>query len=977
MVTVSLILALLNSSYAERPADAPKGTVEIEAEGSVGLQAPFRVVADEKCSGGTCVTIPRDVGKPGPQPGRATYVARIGRKATYRIWLRVKWTDGDGNSLFLAMPGREPSVVGQDGTYGRWHWTPGPDVELAEGSHSLAILHREDGVSLDRILLVPDATFVPVGTKGIHVPAGWEAEDLYFADDFSRSSGTPIQVWDPLAGDWRINFVLDPNKVPNFHSYVGRAEEQGLAVAGYRFWKDYRVEVAVKSLGCAALGVVFSFTSPEHYLLVRWVKDAQDRGRLELCRVADGKQKVLRAVPGPRLDGVWCLLSVRAWSDEIAVLLDGCPVLEEKGVPLSGGKAGLYVARGRAAFDNVEVSAIRRFRGDLTGPSRWQDVVCGKWTLSRDSSLVGKGDPEAAMVTGAADWRDYEVRTEVETTKKPWGILACWRSPRDFYRFEARKDEFALVRRRDDARSVLASVKQGARPQKVQQFTLRRAGAYLAVYAGGRLVLDAWDDSLTAGHPGLFVGSESEVAFRSFEVEFLDTRVFSHEIEACSFLQPQVIDPTDVPDLTPEQYRETVESERSALLRRNAKHYAVVGKGRSGALWAANSGTWSVSGEQLHVDPGEGEALAYQNRQVPGDVAVKAELCQVGAGSGDIGLVAHGFRADPSYGYRLVLEPGRKRLALYRSLAEVATVAVTDLSDRVSLQLWCSGSHVIAWLDRRIAISYTDPEPLDGEEAGLLARGGPAHFGQVGLHAINYRGNSLFYAYDRPAPDWLPVGGEFRLHGGVSCLRASSWLSMLGREENALMWHKRATEGALSVGLKAMEYSVWYGWDKQPTHEHTAYKNIGIALCADGKDVASGYAVIVNGWNLARSVVTRKGQVVASIAQGPDFPCVYHGGHAPIAPRWSSVRVSLRGNTLQLRVNGVPVLGYTDPEPLSGGMVGIWCWDAAMNLGDVHLAAGRILPRKPTELVGALDAGAASIARLVGRVEKDLSEPAQ
>jgi len=977
MLTVPLVLALLSNSHAEHPADAPKGTVEIEAEGTVGLQTPFRVVGDEECSGGTCVTIPRGVGKPASQPSRATYVARIGRKATYRAWLRVKWTDGDGNSLFLAVPGREPSVVGQDGTYGRWHWAPGPDVELTKGSHSLVILHREDGVSLDRILLVPDTRFVPVGTKGIHVPSGWEAEDLYFADDFSRSGDTQVRIWDSVAGDWKINFVLDPNKLPNFHSYVGRAEEQGLAVAGYRFWKDYRVDAAIKPLGCAALGVVFSFTSPEHYLLVRWVKDTQDKGRLELCRVADGEQKVLRAVPCPRLDDVWSLLSVRAWSDEVAVLLDGYPVLEEKGVSLSGGKAGLYVFRGRAAFDNVEVSAIRRFRGDFAGPSRWRDVVCGEWIPSRDSSLIAKGDPEAAMVTGAADWRDYEVRTEVERTKKTWGVLACWRSPRDFYRFEASKDEFLLVRKRDDTRSVLASVKRDARPPKIQRFVLRRAGAHLAAYVGGRLVIDAWDDHLSAGHPGLFVGSKSRLTFRSFEVEFLDTRVFSHEIEACSFLQPRVVDPTDVPDLTPEQYRETVESERSALLRRNAKHYAIVGKGRSGALWAANSGTWSVSDEQLHVDPGDGEALAYQNRQAPGDMAVKAEICQVGVDGGDVGLVAHGFRADPSHGYRLVLAPGRKRLVLYRSLQEVAAVALPNLADRVSLELWCSGNQVIGWLDRRIAISYMDPDPLDGEEAGLLARGGPAHFDEISLHAIDYRGRSLFYAYHKPAPDWLPVGGEFRLHGGVSCLRASSWLSMLGQEENALMWHKRTTEGALSVGLKAMEHSMWYGWDKRPTHAHTAYKNIGIALCADGKDITSGYAVIVNGWNLARSVITRKGRVVASVAQGPDFPCVYQGGHAPLSPRWSSIRVSLRGDTVQLRVNGVPVLGYKDPEPLSGGMVGVWCWDAAMNIGDVHLAAGTVLPRSPSELAETMDAGAPSVARLVGRAEKDLSEQSQ
>jgi hypothetical protein len=957
--------------------DAPTGTVAIEAEGATGLQPPFRVVADDECSGGTCIGIPRGAGKSGQAPAKAVYAVQIARKAVYRAWLRVKWTDGDGNSLFLVLPGKEPAIVGQDGTYGRWHWVPGHDAELSEGAHSVPILHREDGVYLDRILLVPDAAFVPRGARGVQGPSGWLANDIYFADDFSRTDEAPAHVWEHVSGDWKVNYTLDPNKLPNFCSYVGSAEKEGIAVAGYRFWKDYRIDVAIQPLTCGAAGIVFCFVDPQHYLLARWAKDAAGKGRLELCRVAGGDRRVVKSVEVPRFDGLWSLLSVRAWSDELAIVLDDHFVLEEKGIPLSGGKVGLFVSQGSAAFDNVEVSPIRRFRGSMARDSRWWEAVRGKWS-SDGASLTGKGHRAGAAVTGEPGWRDYEVRTEVQRTSRPWGIVACWTSPEDSYQLEVTESVLAITRRQGGERTVLASTElPGLWGGEWQSFAFRRVGAHLGALVGGQLVLEAWDDGLRHGRAGLAAGSWKEVRFRTFEVEFLEPDLFSGQIEAFSFVQPTVIDPTDVPDLTPEQYRETVESERSALLRRNARHHAVIGADRSGALWAISAGQWSISAEQLHATPGNGEALLFLNRPVPGDMAVAAEALPAAGATGEIGLVAHGSRRDCSQGYRLVLEAAGKRLALYRAQKEVASSPVSPVAERAMLELRCSGSHVLGWVDRNLKISYVDPEPLDGEEVGLLAVRGPAHFDEVSVHSLNYRGRKLWYAFDRPATDWLPAGGEFRLHAGVSCFPASSWLSMLGEQGDALMWNKKAFEGDISVSLKAMEHTIWFGWDKSPSHQHTVYRNLGISLCADGKDVASSYAVIVNGWNLQRSVLTRKGEVVASVVQGKDFPCQLVGGHSPVSPRSCNIRLEKRGDTLRLLVNGVPVLRYTDPEPLGGGMAGIWCWDALMNIADVHITASRVRPGGLAELKEMSEAGAASVGRLVKQADKGLSRQAQ
>ena len=198
---------------------------------------------------------------------------------------------------------------------------------------------------------------------------------------------------------------------------------------------------------------------------------------------------------------------------------------------------------------------------------------------------------------------------------------------------------------------------------------------------------------------------------------------------------------------------------------------------------------------------------------------------------------------------------------------------------------------------------------------------------------------------------------------------------MIGKPGQALMWNKRYFGGDLSVTFKALENSTWYGWTQNPTHEHTAYENIGIALCADGQDVASGYTIIVNGWNLQRSVICRRGRAVAHVVQGEDFPCVYVGGHAPISPRASNVRVLRQGRLLKLLVNGHNVLQYEDPQPLPGGQIGIWCWEAAMNLADVHLQAERSHPQSPMHVVRSLSVKPDTISRFLEPVESAMNLP--
>ena len=948
---------------------APVGSVAIEAESAVSYQLPFRLAADERCAGGAGLTIPEGAGKPPEVGGRATYVVTVDTTGAYRLWMRALWNNGEGNSFVVQVGRNRPALVGQDGTYHRWHWVRGPEAVLKPGSHRLSVYNREDGVSLDRILLIPDADFVPRGKEGLRVPSGWMERDLFFGDDFARNDDTDTGIWQPVSGKWQINFSLDPSAIPNYHSYIGESEASALSIAGYGFWRDYRLSAALKTFGCQSAGLAFSVLDPKHYHLVRWAKGRGKEGRLELVRVVAGKEKHLASASAPRCDEKWHSLSVAAHEDDIEVCVDGFPVLRHRDAAIPGGKVGLYVSGGKTAFDNVEVRAIRVFRSDpVQDAERWEKPE-GQWQAAGDGASSGAGKPLAIAVTGKSDWKDYQVRTEVAASQESVvGLVVCWQSAKDFYLFEV--DAGArLIRVRDGTATILDGqdrVATGAGPRRI---SFRRVGAHLAGYVNGRRAVEAWDDGLKSGRPGLRVVSRSPVTFRGFEVEFLRPTDFVRTIDDVAFLRPKVVDPSDVPDFTDEQLKYTLESPESDRLRRRPRYFPVIGKGPAQSLWTQTAGAWVIAEERLTATlvPGLERASVYYNRPMPRDAAIRAHISWPPQDAGRVGVLLNGSRADMNVGYRLsigpdgdlLLEGNGERLAQRR-------VEPFDAED-LSIALWRSGNWLLGWLNGQLVITCREAAPPAAEEVALWADG-MAQIKAVKLEALDYLQMQRFYPFDRPEPDWLSVQGRFDEHAGTSCQTASSWISMIGKQGEALMWNKRAFDGDISVTLKALEYTIWHGWSKSPTHEHSAYKNIGIALCADGRDIASGYTVIVNGWTLRRSAIGRKGRVVAQVAQGEEFPCRYVGGHGPITPRTSNISVLCRDGLLRLFVNSQPVLEYRDPDPLRGGRIGIWCWDATMNLTDVHLRADSSRPQAPDQALRSLDARS-DIGRFIRSIE--------
>jgi hypothetical protein len=161
----------------EHPAEGASN-IEIEAENADPIEPPMKVVEDKEASGGKCLTIPGDSGKPGAEipgePGKkypdrwgaATCKFTCSDPGPYRFWGRKLWANGCGNSIIIRVNGGAPIEFGQDGVYDKWDWKPCTVFfDLKSGENTLEILNREPGVSMDKVIFTKNFDFIPQGVE--------------------------------------------------------------------------------------------------------------------------------------------------------------------------------------------------------------------------------------------------------------------------------------------------------------------------------------------------------------------------------------------------------------------------------------------------------------------------------------------------------------------------------------------------------------------------------------------------------------------------------------------------------------------------------------------------------------------------------------------------------------------------------------------------------------------------------------------
>lgn len=163
------------------PFAAFSSTVILEAEKAVEVEAPMvletpasstsaDVLHTPSC--GAYLHIPEKAGNPPAlEKGFARYEVEIPDAGGYYVWARVLWEGECSNSFTVQIDSNPPFIFGEDMTFNAWHWVKYPvsrvakPIQLSAGKHTVIFRNREDGVSIDQILLTTEKRKVPVGIE--------------------------------------------------------------------------------------------------------------------------------------------------------------------------------------------------------------------------------------------------------------------------------------------------------------------------------------------------------------------------------------------------------------------------------------------------------------------------------------------------------------------------------------------------------------------------------------------------------------------------------------------------------------------------------------------------------------------------------------------------------------------------------------------------------------------------------------------
>lgn len=147
---------------------APSGPLRllVSAADLGTLTSPMTVEARADAADGKCMYIPLNPDEAAPK-GHLTFDVELTEAKPVKFWIRAYWAGSCSNSIVLEVPGSgiPEQIIGEDGTYGEWHWLPGPTLPLEAGKTTIQLTQRQTDIRIDQILVTSNARYIPVGIE--------------------------------------------------------------------------------------------------------------------------------------------------------------------------------------------------------------------------------------------------------------------------------------------------------------------------------------------------------------------------------------------------------------------------------------------------------------------------------------------------------------------------------------------------------------------------------------------------------------------------------------------------------------------------------------------------------------------------------------------------------------------------------------------------------------------------------------------
>jgi len=525
-------------------------------------------------------------------------------------------------------------------------------------------------------------------------------EPAHFGDDFMR--GAHQAEWEPLAGEWQVQSIGDPRLAANGFFYTGRGTPKAIAAAGRWFWDDYTLRASVRPKGQGAIGLCAYVQDKDNYFLFRW--DAQ---RKDLLKVFQGKPIPIASAPGGFEPKQWYRLTFSVHADVLRVAIDDVPVLETQGQILFGqGKIGLYTEGEQGAdFDDVLVTPANEPEPLPTAPELTEQ-------FTRESTMEGWANPKGEWIpvppAPNAFWHrgaffgDHALQLRLHNVGAARAALtACLSGDGD-----SLNSGYTLQLESSDGKTASARLfKQGQRatsadaiPLPVGQplnVLLERRGQQIIVALNDRPL---WRFHDRAPLSGCRVGYQVQ----GWRVDFQDANVKTKNVYDFTFHRA----PTD---------------------------------------WRVAAGTWEVA-SRWTCSPGwswfggwsRDLAVVWNKREFAGNIAVQMFVAprmdpqDTYQRAGNLCITLCGDGRDVHSGYNFIFAGDHNKVTRIlrgnQVVQETHQVLLPVPFHSVGHRRWFNvtaekiGNTLSLYVDYKLALRYTDPQPLAGHHVALWTR---------------------------------------------------------------------------------------------------------------------------------------------------------------------------------------------------------------------------------------------------------------
>lgn len=724
---------------------------------------------------------------------------------------------------------------------------------------------------------------------------------LYFADNFMHTEGQ-LGEWKVASGNWNVHSLVTPVRSANPFSFIGKGDGAE-ATAGFWFWHEYRLACSIQPLQNGAFGLRICRDARNSYNL-EWVPEKG--GMLRLSRTGHRTESLAPvSIPMPLTATAWYRVDFSCVCGLLRVCVDGNEVIRAVDTaPLPSGGISLLAEGDGAVFDDVVVEPVDSVTlpvPDEADVAPFAAVSSAKFTAS------GRPMSRSELRFLGLDAANGELAFTLEALEEGESVIMMARQAAGEH-LEAtlrRLPEGALasicIREAGDIRTLAEAQCQLPDAPLRLAFTVVNCEATLScngrtlclartgrTWRGGAAVaLERPDGAVRPGQDCVCCPASSVSVYATSCARAVG-------LEGLSHLSWSVAEP--LPDI--------------------ATRVATFSHERSMQNWNDPIREWCPAVGVPNVD-------YWHRSDFWGDLRLEMSTAGFGGILTRYGLALGGTSGGATTASALLIHDTKTGRLVLTVGGEERVIEIQRASACRSLGLERRGDRLLARLNGDLAWNLPLPDALSGlVVAGRCGRGATRAWAEsvsVSAAGVNIE------LFDKAPSSWIPASGTWDITNRWQCDPRWSFFSGVNLDGAACIWNKRIHGDNITLDF--------FAGPKMDRARGKAYEyaaDFNLVLAADGADIASGYSIMLGGWDDRGTQIVRNGKILAENRDIiiPRRSAIHH--------RWFHIKARKQGGLLSVWVDGVLAASAVDPKPLKGTRFGIWTWHNGMMVAQLR-----------------------------------------